>query len=392
MWVKKRHKIFHFFFRWLVNLIFRIKYNFRSKKFKLEKKPHLILFNHPSNFDPIFVGSTFNRPTYFIANEDLFNLGFKSKILKYLVAPIPKKKSVRDTSAIKTAIKVVRQGGNIGVSPEGNRTYSGRINHIDIAIVKFARLLKVPIVLYTINGGFGVNPRFSTNIRKGKIIGKVEQIISVEEINQMSDDELLNKIIKTLDVDDSLMNIKFKGDKLAEDLESVFYVCPICKNMHTLFSKNNSFYCRECQLEVKYNENLTFSTKNDKFKFKTINDYYIWQNNYMINYDIGKLSFIDKNVHIYDADIKTKINKILTGTFSLDNSCFKIKNNENKIKIKIEEVISVDVLFHNTLILNLEDIKYHVTGDSKFNALKYLNLFTLIKNKQENIETTHLGI
>lgn len=392
MWVRRRHKIFHFFFRWFINLVFRIKYNFRSKKYKLNKEPHLILFNHPSNFDPIFVGATFNKPTYFIANEDLFNLGFKSKLLKYLVAPIPKKKSIRDTSAIKTAIRIVKEGGNIGVSPEGNRTYSGRINNIDMAIVKFARLLKVPIVLYTISGAFGVNPRFSKNIRKGKIEGKVEKVLSVDEIKKLNNDELLEVIINTLDVDDYLLNWEFKGNKLAEDLESVFYVCPICENMHSLKSKDNIFYCMKCNLKTTYNEDLSFSSNNKDFKFKTINDYYLWQNNYMLNYNFENLTYKDLNVDIYDADIKTKITHLLNGEFSFNKKGFKIHNEEDDIFINFNDVISVSVVFHNTLILNLENTKYHIKGNSKFNALKYLNLFTLIKNKQDNIETTYLGI
>lgn len=391
MWVKRRHKIFHFFFRWLVNLVFRIKLNFRSKKVKLKKGPHLILFNHPTNYDPIFVGSTFNRPTYFIANEDLFNIPYASKILNYLVAPIPKKKSVRDTSAIKTAIKVVREGGNIGVSPEGNRTYSGRINNIDIAIVKFARLLKVPIVLYTISGGFGVNPRFSTKVRKGRIDGKVEKILKVEEINKMSDYELLDVITKTLDVDDTKLNLKFKGKNLAEDLESVFYICSVCKKFHTISSKGNEFKCNNCNLTVKYNESLTFETNNSNFKFKTVNDYYVWQNNYIQNSNFEEITFKDENIEFINANIKKK-EHLYNGNIKLTNEKVIVYNEENEHKFYIKDIVSLAVVYHNTLIINLSDRKYHIKGNDKFNALKYLHLFTLNKDKLNNVETKYLGI
>lgn len=152
MWVKFRHKLFHFLFRLPIYIGIRIKYRFKTKKYKLPKGSHLILFNHPSNLDPLYTGLTFTRPTYFIANEDLFSLGFTSKVLNHLVAPIPKQKSMRDTSTIRTSLKVVKEGGNIGVAPEGNRTYSGDLNYIDPSIVKFAKLLKVPVVLFTIKG------------------------------------------------------------------------------------------------------------------------------------------------------------------------------------------------------------------------------------------------
>ena len=391
MWTKRRHKIFHFFFRWLANLVFRLKYNFRSKKVKLGKEPHLILFNHPTNFDPIFVGSTFNRPTYFIANEDLFNVPFVSKLLNYLVAPIPKKKSVRDTTAIKTAIKVVKEGGNIGVSPEGNRTYSGRINHIDMAIVKFARLLKVPIVLYTIEGGFGVNPRFSSKVRKGRINGSVKEILTVEEIKNMDNDELLKRIIDILDVDDTLTT-KVKGNNLAEDLESVFYVCPICNKMHTLNSKGDKLTCSECSLEVSYTNTLKFETSNKYFKFNTVNDYYLWQNEYMKNCDFNKLIFEDLNIDFIESHVKKKKSLIYQGTLTLDIEGITIKNETNFNHFKLSDIESLAVLYHNILIINLKDRKYHFKGCSKFNALKYLNLFTLLKDQEQNIETKYLGI
>lgn len=392
MWTKRRHRIFHFFFRWIANLVFRLKYNFKSKKYKLPKGAHLILFNHPSNFDPIFVGATFNRPTYFIANEDLFSLGFASKLINFLVAPIPKQKSVRDTSAIKTAIKIVEEGGNIGVSPEGNRTYSGEINFIDMSIVKFARLLKVPIVLYTIKGGFGVNPRFSTKVRKGKIKGQVEKILTVEEIKKLSNEDLLKEIINVLNVNDVKLGLEFKGKNLAEDLESALYVCPKCKSMSKMYSKRDTLSCMNCNLEINYTSKLRFESNDPNFTFETVNDYYVWQNDFMKKSNYKNIVFSDEKIVLSNAHRKRRKKALISGKIKLDREKIVVTGENETKEFYLKDIVSLAVLFHNILIINLEDTKYHINGDSKFNALKYLHLFTLLKNELLNIETKYLGI
>ena len=46
MWIKTRHKVIYTLFRGPFRLFHKIKYNFSSKKYKLEKKPYLIISNH----------------------------------------------------------------------------------------------------------------------------------------------------------------------------------------------------------------------------------------------------------------------------------------------------------------------------------------------------------
>lgn len=383
MWVKKRHKVFHFFFRWIVYLYCKIKYKFKSKIYRLSKEPHLIIFNHPSNFDPIFVGASFSRPTYFIANEDLFTIPYVSKILNFLVAPIPKQKSVRDLSTIRTSLKIVKEGGNIGVAPEGSRTYSGKLNYIDPSIVKFIQLLKVPVIMYVIEGGFGANPRFDNKLRKGRITAEVKRVLSKEEVLSLSGEEIYEIILNTLEVDDSNLGREYKTKNQAEYMESVFYLCPNCKKFHTIKSEGNNIVCRNCGLEAEYLPNLKFASIDNKFPFSTTKEYYEFQSEYIANYEIEKLKFIDYNVSIYDAAKKRKRELLYIGTLEFDNEKFIIRNEESENIFYHEDIVSVAILYHNTLIINLDDIKYHLVGDERFNAYKYVQIFDLLRSKKK---------
>ena len=108
---------------------------------------------------------TLRGPVYYMATEDIFSNGWISKVIKYLVAPIPIKKQTTDIRAILNCLKVAKEGGSICIAPEGNRTYSGRTEYMNPSIVSLARKLRMPILIYRIEGGYGSEPRWSDVVR-----------------------------------------------------------------------------------------------------------------------------------------------------------------------------------------------------------------------------------
>jgi 1-acyl-sn-glycerol-3-phosphate acyltransferase len=100
-------------------------------------------------------------------------------------------------------IRVAKEGGTICIAPEGNRTYSGKTEYINPAIVSLARKIRLPIALYRIEGGYGVQPRWSDVTRKGKMRSYVSEVIKPEEYSEMTDEELLERINKGLFVDEA---------------------------------------------------------------------------------------------------------------------------------------------------------------------------------------------
>ena len=163
-WVRTRHKIAFYIFKPLIMLYLAIKYRYRYKKVELEKnQPYLILSNHQTGDDQFMLNVAFNRHIYFVANSAIFSIRFISRIIQYLVAPIPKNKATKDISTIRNCMQVVRENGTLAIFPEGNTTFSGVTEHIDIAIAKLAKSLKIPVVLYNLTGGYKLKPRWATS-------------------------------------------------------------------------------------------------------------------------------------------------------------------------------------------------------------------------------------
>lgn len=148
-WTKKRHARVFAFLRVVMAPFFRLKYNYKAIPAPIKSGPCLILNNHQATMDPFFVAKSFKFPLYFFASDDLFNLKV-SPLINYLVHPIPKSKSLSDLNAVRTALKVFKEGGAVSISPEGNRTLSGRQWEMDDSIAKLVKLSKVPLVLYNL--------------------------------------------------------------------------------------------------------------------------------------------------------------------------------------------------------------------------------------------------
>ena len=203
-WMLPRHKYVTAVARIVLKPYTLWKFHIRIEKFRQQgNRAYLVLYNHQTSFDQFFVGLSFKGPIYYMATEDIFSLGWISRLLRWAVAPIAIRKQTTDITAVMNCIKVAREGGTIAIAPEGNRTYSGRTVHMNPAIAALAKKMKLPIALYRIEGGYGVQPRWSDGTRRGKMRGYVSQVLEPEEYANLSAEELCDRIAQGLYVDEN---------------------------------------------------------------------------------------------------------------------------------------------------------------------------------------------
>ena len=113
-------------------LAYKLLHRHLEKKFNLTSKkcdydgPCLIVSNHVTNWDPILVGLSFpNKPTYFVASEHIFRWGFLSKVICWLLDPIPRLKGTTAADTVLTVMRRLRKGANVCIFAEGNRSWDG---------------------------------------------------------------------------------------------------------------------------------------------------------------------------------------------------------------------------------------------------------------------------
>lgn len=396
-YVRFRHKIARIIIMSLIKPILNIKYHYSYKKFKdIKNRPYLVLFNHQTGFDQFFVSVAFSKHLYTVATEDIFSMGFVSKIIKYLVHPIAFRKSTNDSRAVIECLKIAKEGGSIALSPEGNRTYSGRTCNIKASIAKLCQKIALPIAFFNISGGYGVKPRFADKIRKGKVRGEVVKVLEVDEIMNMSVEELNRQINHYLYVDESKSDQIVKSKHMAEYLERVVYVCPKC-GLSEFRSNKDEIRCLNCGLHTKYKGNNEFEA-NSLFKFKNVFEWYSYQEAYINNLDLKEL--IDL---IYEDDVllsevivfkkKKKIDK--KAKIKLFNNRIEIENKINNFVFMFDDISTISVLGKNKLNIYYQDKIYQLKGNKQMNALKYMNIYFRYVNleKEENdANSEFLGI
>ena len=390
-WVRMRHKVV----RLLLNLPFstyvRLKYRIKVENFReKEKRPYLILFNHQTGFDQFFVSMAFDRPVYYVASEDIFTNGFSSELIKYLVAPIPIKKQSADITAVMNCIRVAKEGGTIALAPEGNRTFGGSPCYMNDAIVPLARKLGMPILLFRIEGGYGVHPRWSDRVRRGGMRAYVSRVIEPGEYADMTNDELF------LQIKDGLHMIEGRGEKsypdkrAAEYIERAFYTCPTC-GMTELYSAGRTVTCTKCGGTVTVNDDMTLT--GEGLPYKNIGEWYDWQCNYINSIDPRNMG--DGPLHRGVCRLSLVVPNAKKQLISKDTplSLYSDRIEVGELVLPFEGTSVVTVLGKNKLNVYHGDKVYQIKSDKRFCALRYMNIFYRVKNlAKENGNDGFLGL
>lgn len=379
-WIRKRHKIVTELARLVMKPYCRLRYGIRLPKSKdLIREQSLILLNHQTPFDQFFVGMFFRDPVYYMATEDIFSNGFISKVIKFVVAPIPIKKQTTDVQAVMNCIKVVREGGSIAIAPEGNRTYSGKTEYMNPAIAPLVKKLGLPLVLFRIDGGYGKEPRWSDVVRKGKLECTIPRVIRPEEAKAMSNEELFAAIEEGLYVNEACAGPEFHHKQLAQYLERAVYVCPEC-GLSEFESHGDTIICKKCGIQVRYLPTKELEGIGKPFPFKFVNDWYEHQKDYVNQLDTR--DYIDKP--LYEDRVRLsrvivyKRKELLHKDARL--AIYGDRMEAADMVMPFEEISTVAVLGRNKLNIYHGKELYQVKSGKRFNALKYVNLFYRSRN------------
>lgn len=383
-WTKPRHRVVTALLRPILGPFCRMRYGIRVEPFREQgSRNYLVLMNHQTPFDQFFVSMAFKGPVYFLATEDIFSLGWVSSLIRYLVEPIPIKKQTTDLKAVMNCLKVAREGGTVALAPEGNRTYSGRTEYMKSSIVPLAKKMKLPIALFRIEGGYGVQPRWSDVIRRGKMRGYVARVIEPEDYKAMSDDALFEAIRDGLFVDEAKPDGEFRHKKQAEYLERAVYVCPFC-GLAEFESKDDIVACKSCGRQIRHLPTKELKGVGFDFPFPFVGQWYDYQKDYINALDLTALTeaplFRDKGklseVHLY----KHKELLYREVDISLYGDRVLIRTPEGEINMPFAEMTASAVLGRNKLNIYFGDHVYQIYGGKRFNAMKYVNFFHRYQN------------
>lgn len=107
--------------------------------------PTIVYGNHYSMFDIFLLTVTFKRQIYFMAKKSLFETPVVRFFVRaYKAFPVDREKN--DIGAIKTALRLLRDGKQLGIFPEGTRVHDGQQSSAKGGIAMFAYKTQATLV------------------------------------------------------------------------------------------------------------------------------------------------------------------------------------------------------------------------------------------------------
>ena len=367
------------------------KLNYSFEEVKPKHKPYIILANHNTDYDPFLVGLAFPDQMYYVASEHIFRWGFISKLINFLVAPIPRVKAITEIQTAINILKRLRAGANVCMFAEGNRSFSGETGEVHPATGKLIKKSGVSLITFRLDGGYFTSPRWSKTLRKGKMKGRMIKEYSPEEIKSMTVDEVFSAIKKDLYVDayeeQEKNPVEYKGYKLAENLETALYLCPKCDNTATLKSEGDRLFCA-CGLDLKYDTYGYLSSNDDEEPpFKTVLEWCRFQDTWL-KQEIEKIKSLPPDELIYSDEGQTLWeanrgkNKLIAKGILLcyNNRIVFVSEDNHKYIYKFNDLSDLNIIGQMDIAFATNDRQaYEIKSSYPRSALKYRELFKYLK-------------
>ena len=238
----------------------KLKFKYKYKKAKDLPENYIVLSNHVTDFDPIFVGLSFNKQMYYVASEHITRWGWLYKVLNFVFEPIIRYKATVAASTVMDILRKVRKGKNVCIFAEGVRTWDGVTAPVVPATAQLIKSARCGLVTYRIEGGYFASPNWASsgNIRRGKVYGAPVGIYTKEDLAKMTVAEIDEIIKRDLQEDayarQAVERNRYPSRKRAEGLESLIFLCPHCRAHGTLTSKKERVTCSACGGSFTYDE------------------------------------------------------------------------------------------------------------------------------------------
>lgn len=333
--------------------------------------PCLIVANHVTNLDPLLLALSFPKtPIHFVASEHLFRLGWVSKLICWLVDPIPRRKGASGTATAMDCLRKIRSGRTVCIFAEGETTWDGKSAKVFPATGSLARVSGASLITYRFEGAYFTSPRWGKGIRRGRMLGRVVNVYTPDQLKKMTPaqiEEIMNRdIYEDAWERQKADPVKYKSRHLAESLEVALFMCPQCKKVGTLTGKGSAISCT-CGFTRKITEYGVFDPA---IPFENIAQWDEWQHEHLKNGDFDHAAdlFSDENVTLFRLFADTTETQITAGAMSTDGENLTV----GEKTFPLAEISDMALIQRKRLALMCGEDYYELRADRPRCLRKYL--------------------
>lgn len=342
--------------------------------------PCLIIANHVTNWDPLMLAMSFpDTPIRFVASEHIFRHGLGSKLLAWLVAPIPRKKAASGADTVMSVLRALKAGDTVCIFAEGDATWDGLTHPVFPATGKLARMAGVPLLTYRIEGGYLSAPRWAAGLRHGKVRGRQIGFYSPEELKKQKGQEITAVIDRDLYEDafarQHIEHVHFRGKNLAEDIETGFFICPKCGELGTVRGLGDAVYC-VCGLRLFYTEEGFFDPPAPVETLASWEKLQLTALQKICQETKGTL-FCDNGIRLREIRDGHRERRLGKGTLTMRPDALEIAG----CRFPLSDIESMAMVKAHILLFSVGDAYYEILADAGQCLRKYLMAWQIISQK-----------
>ena len=228
----------------------KTKFIFKVRPGK-DKEPFVLVSNHASRNDFVFTAPAVwpRRLNYVVGYNEFFR--FPTALLLKAAQVIPKRNFVPDVHTVTSVMRIIRQGGHIMFMPEGMSSITGMCQPVMPGTGKLLKKLGVTVYYTVISGGYLTYTKHCLDERIGRTEVVVDRMFTKEELAELTDVEIEDRMNRLLAHDDYKWNaeagVKFNGGgQMAKQLDTLLYMCPKCGAMYKMSCSGNEMTCQAC--------------------------------------------------------------------------------------------------------------------------------------------------
>ncbi len=263
---------------------FIVKTRFKAKivkKNKLPKPPYIYLSTHASMID-FYMALMINFPhrPYWISTVEEFIPRF---FIFRRIGVLAKRKFTNDPKSAMKYLEVLKKKKILIIYPEARYSFMGEEERIDKSLGRFIKTANVPVVLNIAHGDYLYCPQWSDRkLRKiGPIISEVETIISKNELETMSANDIQERIEEKFHISEEdwmrRKNIRNTYENRAVGLHRILYKCPHCGTEFEMSSESHFLKCDHCGATYDYLETGELKRVDGEGKFTYPSQWYKWE-------------------------------------------------------------------------------------------------------------------
>ncbi len=225
----------------IVRLLFPIEVE--GKEDLPQAGPLLLIANHASYLDPIFLIAAADRYIRFLTKGEMLSTRFGRWFFTRTGA-IPTDRYRIDPASVRRLLSALKAGEIVGMFPEGERTWDGRPLPIHPTVQRLLSRAGVPIVAARIEGSYALYPRWAGNPLPGGLKVHFSSPVPPSGVQ-----EALSQIA-VVSVGRTWMARKALG------IERLLWACPSCRTIGGIIGQGYKIICRNCHEQWRLDKDL----------------------------------------------------------------------------------------------------------------------------------------